>query len=97
MRLDGKISQHAVELDEAVYLARPVEWKSDKRRVYNYRRILFRARESEERISATELVENILKMAFGLSLNISSGSRWIEYLDSISELQVHADMIFVSY
>ena len=42
----GRKSGPLFELDEA-YLARPVEWKLDKRRIYNYRRIMFRGPENE--------------------------------------------------
>jgi len=72
-------------LDDA-YLARPVDWKLDKRRVYNYRRIQFRL--PIEHASPVELVEHCLQLAFGLAGNALKESKWIEFLDSISLLQV---------
>ena len=80
------VKNQGLELDDA-YLARPVDWKMDKRRVYNYRRIFFRL-PIHHHISTNKLVENILTVAFDLSGNQTSESKWIEFLDLVSLLQI---------
>ena len=78
-------SHQAIELDEA-YLARPVEWKNDKRRIYNYRRIIFRV-PKENKVLPSLLVEKTLSLAFEVT-NRASQDKWIEFLDSVSLLQI---------
>ena len=78
-------NQQAIELDEA-YLARPVEWRFDKRRIYNYRRIIFRV-PNENKMLPSLLVERTLSLAFEVT-NRASQDKWIEFLDSVSLLQI---------
>ena len=78
-------THQSVELDEA-YLARPIDWRTDKRRVYNYRRIYFRP--PVEVRSIASVVETCLLLAFQLSGKEAREQTWIEFLDAISLLQV---------
>lgn len=94
----------SIELDEGAYLARPSDWKMDKRRVYNYRRILFRDPSVDERPSPILVAENMLRIAFSLHSNQTSSSKWIEFLDAICFLQVTITLdslfnlhVFLSY
>lgn len=73
------------EMDEA-YLARPMDWRLDKRRVYNYRRIMFRLPAKPK--DPAGLVESCLLLAFELSANQGNETKWIEFLDAISHLQM---------
>ena len=84
----------AVELDEGAYLARPSEVKMDKRRVYNYRRILFRAPSVDRCPPPVLVAENILRMAFSLAFSQSSSIKWVEFLDAICFLQVILQILY---
>lgn len=78
---------NAQEPEEA-YLARPNDWKPDKRRVYNYRKIIFR--NPPYLASPAHSVEKALKMAFALSSKGGTEDRnlWIEFLNEISNFQI---------
>jgi hypothetical protein len=83
------------DLEEA-YIGRPCDWKLEKRRIFNYRRIFFNPMGVPERIrnmSCSKLVEGILMKAFILSeitekTRASDPSIWIDFSDEISALQV---------
>lgn len=72
---------------EEVYIARPACWKTDKKRVYNYRRIQFKGLASPQ---PNELIERILATAFFLC-QADAGklmdSEWQRFWDDISLLQ----------
>lgn len=76
------------------YLARPSDWHLDKKRVHNYRRIIFNPKGVTDmlKVFATpnELVESILKLAFYLAeseTNRNDVYLWVKFLDEISMLQ----------
>lgn len=84
------------DLDDEAYIGRPCDWKLDKRRIFNYRKIFFHPNNipaSYHHISPTKLVENILMKAFVLS-EITERTRendprlWIEFSNEISILQI---------
>lgn len=81
--------------DHSLFLARPVSWKLDKRRVFNYRTIFFNMASASEKLAGTsplELIEDILVRAFSLSASApeataTSALPWLAFLDRISLLQ----------
>lgn len=81
---------------EDAYIGRPCDWKLEKRRIFNYRRIYFNPMGVPERIRnipCSKLVEGILMKAFILSeitekTRSSDPSIWIDFSDEISALQV---------
>lgn len=76
---------------EEVYIARPPCWKMDKKRVFNYRRILFKGQELPENVSPNELIECILQSTFTLYEKAGSGKAeepdWQKFWNDISLLQ----------
>ena len=80
--------------DEA-YVAKPSTWRLDKRRIFNYRRIIFNVLglpASVREKSPGELVEDMLCNAFDLASveasNTAVPRQWIAFLDKITVLQV---------
>jgi hypothetical protein len=77
--------------DQEVYYERPVDWKADKRRIYNYRRIFFTAMVGERynSVSPNDLILSILKTIFFLneSENTATEYDWVKFWDEISLLQ----------
>ena len=81
------------EIEEA-YLAKPSTWKLDKRRIFNYRTIMFTPSSiprSYHEMHPNRLIETILEKAFILSHSVSHGTsdtaQWISFMDMISVLQ----------
>eukprot|EP00981_Chlorochromonas_danica_P015379 scaffold11846_cov149-Ochromonas_danica.AAC.10 len=76
---------------EEVYIARPPCWKMDKKRVFNYRRILFKGQELPENTSPNELIECILQSTFTLYEKAGSGKAeepdWQKFWNDVSLLQ----------
>jgi hypothetical protein len=80
--------------DEA-YVAKPTTWRLDKRRIFNYRRIIFNylgLPASVREKTPNELVEDMLSNAFALAAaeanNSAAPRQWIAFLDKITVLQV---------
>lgn len=97
-RLDSDKSQISLQTKdnferEEIYIARPACWKMDKRRVYNYRRILFKADIGGKyaNIHPNDLIASILSTAFILSQTDHSTKAteydWVKFWDEISLLQ----------
>lgn len=96
-------SLSASEALEDSYFAKPREWKLDRRRVFNYRSILFSHKGLPEKyrtITCNELAEEILRKAFvlseeaagaGVEASVSGSNQnqnlWIQFFDEISYLQ----------
>jgi hypothetical protein len=85
------------------YLARPPCWRLDKRRLFNYRRIVFSPQSLPPELLSfvshpLALAESLLKMALKLSTMVSEqilGSfsaedvaLWVSFLDQLSVLQI---------
>jgi len=77
---------------EEVFIARPACWKTDKKRVYNYRRIAFdrnlctSEEDSSQIATPNALSEEILRAAFVLS-KFASDDHWLRFWDLIAQLQ----------
>lgn len=87
-----------LDREELIYYARPSCWKLDsKRRVYNYRQILFRtvyensSGTNTKDFDPNNLVENILQHAFylvkAIQHNTVNDIDWMKFWDDISLLQ----------
>jgi hypothetical protein len=101
MRIQSRVQTPRDPLKEDVYIARPICWKTEKRRVYNYRRIVFkenltsqvdcgRASKQYADITPNSLVESILDVAFNLCKiqgSKAAESEWVKFWDEISLLQ----------
>jgi hypothetical protein len=77
------------------YVAKPNTWRLDKRRIFNYRRIIFNylgIPASTRDKSPNELIEDMLANAFELAsaeaANCAAPRQWIVFLDKITILQV---------
>ena len=77
-------------------MAKPSEWKIEKKRVFNYRQIIFNPLflpDHLRQISPNELIESILEKAFDLVstgtniTNIEAVQKWIAFMNEISLLQ----------
>lgn len=82
-----------LESDEA-YLAKPACWRLDKRRIFNFRRIIFNPQGIPQYLRSMNpcaLVEDMLSKAFSLAYAEANGSavasQWVAFLDRISVLQ----------
>ena len=88
---------------EDAYLARPSCWKVEKRRILNYRRIIFRALDVENesssgnltlrrfaRVGPCAVIESLLDSALVLSAQggVADVSLWIDFMDTLSYLQI---------
>ena len=89
----GKVLYTFPEPAEA-YIARPTCWKLDKKRIFNYRRIVFSPKcipVKYQSSSPNEIIEDILASAFALSVaeaNTSAeASDWVKFLDDITVVQ----------
>lgn len=72
------------------YYARSPNWSIDKRRILNFRSIIFTSEGLPHRLrefSPNGLVESILEKAFTLSEESESISKWIAFMNDISALQ----------
>jgi hypothetical protein len=77
------------------YLAKPPSWKFDKKRIFNYRRIIFNPNgipAALRNFSNFELVEALLTKVFALAVNevnrTADAGQWMLFLDAISVLQI---------
>eukprot|EP01038_Epipyxis_sp_PR26KG_P007270 gene7270-9909_t len=91
MQLDSYQTQnidlsHFVNELESTYVAKSACWRLDKKRLLNYRKIIFMYPEKYMPIHPCELVESILKTAFHLCES-DDIYLWIRFLDEISYLQ----------
>lgn len=94
-----------LDREDLVYYARPNCWKLDrKRRIYNYRRILFRKLYDNSLVhhgsnvinpttmSPNSIIEHILRHAFylvnAIQHNTVNDADWVKFWDDISLLQV---------
>jgi len=89
----GKVLYTFPEPAEA-YIARPTCWKLDKKRIFNYRRIIFSPKcipVKYQSSSPNEIIEDILASAFALSVAESTSSAealdWVKFLDDITVVQ----------
>lgn len=89
----GKVLYTFPEPAEA-YIARPTCWKLDKKRIFNYRRIIFSPKcipIKYQSSSPNEIIEDILASAFALSAAESTSSAeasdWVKFLDDITVVQ----------
>jgi hypothetical protein len=90
-------SAYLVKEMEDVFIARPACWKTDKRRVYNYRRIIFKSslistlsNHFQQEINPNDLIESILTTIFFLCQSDhtrANDREWVKFWDDISLLQ----------
>lgn len=84
-----------MDADEDLYVAKSACWKLDKRRIFNYRRIVFNPQNLPERwrhFHPNALIESIAVTASSISLSLNqqqqpSAKLWVKFLDEISLLQ----------
>jgi hypothetical protein len=89
------LSEDNLKSESSAYLPLAGAWKLDKRRIFNYRSIIFNPNgiaDNLKKLHPCELCERILTMAFDLSLSNNEGtfdiSLWILFMNEISILQV---------
>ena len=81
--------------EASYYVARPTSWRLDKRRIFNFRRIIFSTYcvpSKYATLTPNQFIEEVLLAAFTLSAAESKRSaeacQWINFLDSICFLQI---------
>jgi hypothetical protein len=88
------VSTRFSDPDGEAYLAKSACWKLDKKRILNYRRIVFNPAAMPAKyaqLSPNELIESVLANALLLantdSNNKSNALQWVRFMDEISWLQ----------